>query len=1259
MGKGTMMVSRIRRSRTGSVALWMLVAVIGLLGAGCSKQRAELKLKTADANIQKAREWKAGEYEESKSAFETAESSARSARELIGAQQGSQALAQAAEAVRQSKDALNQARARYADDIVKAARRDVEVARINDGQNENAKLFEQAQQNLQKAEEAYSKQKYDRAIASAQQTRTAIDQLLASLKNTAVNRLEELERRLKDLEAAKAKEFLPNSIIKTNEAVNQIRAKVETDRDYKQAIILAGTAITDAEAAIIESKRRNSQQELQTLESKISEAIAEEAPIYAPDMLKTSQESFEEILRNYYENQFDTVLAAAEVLKPRVERLIIVTRIEATKDKISSVESAIRRFQDQDVEQYLPGRIKAMEDHLAQARDLFNNSDYDGAKEQASRALVEQERITAAFDALAERAIQDAEKAFSSARSTFDKMTQIFGGGPGQIVDQRIEAQRQSEAANLSARLDAAQRAIKDAIENRTAKEFKKAIEQARGAEGVSDAVVNGTFGIVAQHAVLKIQDEISQLERMGAATKVPQQLAQVKELVEQTQKLVTEKQNRDAAQMAAKTRAYVENVKQELARVAVNERDRADRLIRRLEGNTGGGGASVTPSGGTRRAAAAGEYPGGSDLNNKEAMLADALEASRVVTEPCVVAQVGVGATPLVDGYNGSAAPLDNRAVPAGSFMTSDKATNVRINPAPGAPTGATIGTRPEPVVVTRDTQGNASASRGAYEGPTGSGPFVALSAVQGGAAEEAASGGDAAPAPSADTAMALRAEVERVLADEMRIENIRRYEPAAIEQARQKLAESSQLLQSQDYMGALAAAEQAQRIILMAESNAARRAAIQNLKAASKSINLAEAAGSVMFAPAQITEAIRLYEQAQSFLDRGENLKALEASERAMVAADDARLYNVNKARDLAALSTRYGGWKASHPLLVEAERSASSAEKLLSRPETALQGQECAKLAVYQAQLALDHARDWTYQERIDNIYRALNTALRAGANYFNVNEVKRLVAEISEVREMYVTRNYDAVELRLRDIETGLARVIETTPLVLEQNLQEVTAKLNALVEARAEEYMAQEVDDVKTLMNRSVIDFRRKDFQSSYVNLKNAIALTDKIEERLQEQVYFDAVTELFAQLDAAFKDFDVVLGYDRAFMKKLVATPMGQTAAISLTGRMNPNEFRDTVTDIYLRAIHLKPPPAQEGTHQEVLVAIKFARAAALNFQKLYIMDQLSKPDAYDILDTAYNQFERAKKLRAEIQVKLIDPMARTKVIRADKIVNF
>ncbi len=92
---------------------------------------------------------------------------------------------------------------------------------------------------------------------------------------------------------------------------------------------------------------------------------------------------------------------------------------------------------------------------------------------------------------------------------------------------------------------------------------------------------------------------------------------------------------------------------------------------------------------------------------------------------------------------------------------------------------------------------------------------------------------------------------------------------------------------------------------------------------------------------------------------------------------------------------------------------------------------------------------------------------------------------------------------------------------------------------------------------------------------------------------------------------------------------------------------MNPNEFKDAINDIYLRAIHLKPPDSQEAIHTEVLIAIKHAKVASENYQKLYILDQVSMPDAYDIIDTAYNQIKKSQTLRGEVQVRLIEPQAR------------
>lgn len=1245
--KGIGIVAKMRRI-FGKTAAWFAVAALALSIAGCSKQRAELALKKAKNNVGIAKGWEAAKFDESKAAFEQAGKLVAEAEgQVAGAP--AQALTTAQEAVKQSKAALDGARTRFADQRRTEARNALEVARKNDGQQENAKLYEEASAMLTKAEERYNKQKYEDAITNASQAIDKVEQLLASLKNNSTNMLADLKQKQTELRSdnVKADQFLPNAIIKLDDSVNQIDKLINTDRDYKQAIIKARAAAADAEANINESKKRHSRQWLTTLESGIAEAISEEAPIYAPEQLKPVQESFEDTLKGFYDNQFDSVLQAARDLKPKVDKLILVTRIEATRDKIATVNRGVTNFKDQDIERYLPGRVKAMEDLSGQAQDLFNNADYNGAKEKANQGLVEQDRITAEFDSLAEKTIATAQQAYDASRQTFDKMLGFFTGATAMVaVDQRIDARRQTETADLGSRLSAALDGLNKSKGDRAQRQFRKSIEQAKDVQGISDAVMNGTFKVVAEHALLSIQDEVSALERQGAREEASKQLNQVQQIVEQAQKLINEKQNREAAEYTAKARSYLENVKQQLARRAVEEKGRADDMIRRLEGGAG----SSTPAAGGR------EYPGGSDLGNKEAMFA---EVAAIAASPAAALTVAQATVPQNQSYVGAhydgAAHNTNRQYPQGTFMTDQpwSAGNAsELNT--GAPTGAIIGTQPEPVVNTHEAVGQSS-SRNSYEGTNGAGPFVATG---GGAAPDMGAGGATAGADQYGV-QSVTDQVYEILMDDQRVVDIQKYQPNAINVARAKLKESADALAAGDYSKALAASKEAQRVIIDAELKAARAAARQNLKMAADRINLAEASGAAMFAPAQLSEAINLYNQAESMLTMGESIQARDLSQQALVASDDARLYNVNKARDLAGLSTRYSGWKSSGPELLSAEQGAAIAEDLLRNPATAAQGQAIAQQAVVFAQVALDKSRDYSFQERIDNIYKALNTALRAGANYFNVAEVKRLIAELATARDEYCTRNYDGVELKLKDIEARLARVIETTPLVLQENLTDLTEKLNALVVAGAENYNAQEVDDVKSLMTRSAIDFRKHDYYSSYSNLKSAMKLVDLIEERLQVQVYYDAVTELFAQMDKAVYDFRIVLNRDRVFIKKLVSTETGQPASIALAGSTSPNVFKDRVNDIYLRAIHLKPPKGLEGTHDEVIVCIKYARASAENFQKLYLLDSVSKPDAYDIIDTAYNQYNKSKLMRGEIQVRLIDPEARMKVIQADKIVNY
>jgi hypothetical protein len=123
--------------RYGSTGFaWLLICLFALVAAGCSKQRADLAMEKAKTNIDKARTWTATEFPESKSAFESAEASLKTARQSFDGRQFGPALTSAKDAVKQSQEALNAAKTRFADAQLQRAKKSVEVATINDGAKE-------------------------------------------------------------------------------------------------------------------------------------------------------------------------------------------------------------------------------------------------------------------------------------------------------------------------------------------------------------------------------------------------------------------------------------------------------------------------------------------------------------------------------------------------------------------------------------------------------------------------------------------------------------------------------------------------------------------------------------------------------------------------------------------------------------------------------------------------------------------------------------------------------------------------------------------------------------------------------------------------------------------------------------------------------------------------------------------------------------------------------------------------------------------
>ncbi len=1164
----TTVVSK-RLIATKSALAMTLIIGASFTFTGCGKPLAKWDMNKAESLIHQSAQWDAAKYDQSKSAFEQAEKSLSGARSAYNGNNVDEARTQAKEAVTYAKSALEAATAQFSAQEREAAKKAVEVARENDAQFESVELFKQTEEELTKLDRAYEKQKFEKSIKIAAHIQENVRILLAAKKSAADTRLAELQDLRSELAAAKASVYNAPALNLLDEKIASFMTQVVKNRAYKKAITEMTKTVAETHEAIAETKRRCCEHLLDSGQKQLDNALANEADLFAKANLTICQKLMTETLKAYWDKQYDTAIPSAEKLLGDAQRLVYEACIESTRDKIEKAKNDRNELEAQNVEKYISGRIAGINELIDKANLLFANNEFQSAKATALTALDDLKELDESFNDLSGNELEKANAVEAISKKTFTRMNDIFSSDQ---LWASAEARRLINEANLAARLDEADQLLKSAAEARDTKNYSKAIENGKLASSKASDIENDIYGITARYALLRVQNELSVLERQNSLNLAPVQTAQVAAYVNEAQSLLDKKDPRAAVESAARARSYIENVKQEMTRRTIVEQNRAEHMVRRIE--TGN---------------ARSDNPGGSDKSRYESM------------------------------------------------------SNTGGNGIAGVPVTNTV-----PAAATTNNPLSENQSAASYEKPTLGAPFVAKKPVV-----------DLGPQPN--SVHGLWNQVENMINDEHRIQHIRRYYPASLAEARTAIQESHRMLEAQDYSGAFEAATRAQRTILEAESKAAKKAAASNLATARSRMSMAKSAGSQLFAPDKMNEAENLISEAQKMINAGNNVQAYEVSRRALEAAETARNYNVVKARETGALALRYGGQMNSHPLLTDSQINADLAEKLLKHPkaECRLEGQEIAKLAVYQAQLALDHARDWSFQERIDNIYKALNTATRAGANWFNPVEVKRLIDELHTARCEYNTRNYDAVELKLNDIEAGMARIIETTPQILEQNVSEQTDRLNALLDAGAENYVPQDIDDAKSFMNNAVIDFRNESYGSSYQGMRKAIEKVDNVELAMQEQVYYDAVTELFSQLDLALVKFSNVTEAGPAFIKRLVTSPTGSRASISLSGRMNPNEFYDAVNDIYLRAMHLAPPKGQEGTQDKVLLCIKYCRTAAKNFQKLYIMDHFDPRAADEVVDTAFDQLNKCKRMRSDIQFNEIDKYARTKVFAAEKIVNY
>ncbi|HRS00314.1 MAG TPA: hypothetical protein P5128_08725, partial [Candidatus Sumerlaeia bacterium] len=561
--------------------LCALFAAILLFGAGCSKQLANLSLNKAKKLIMEAERREAGRLE--KENLDAAKREVEEAERLIAENRAKQARARASSAVANAKKTLENTLSKLAAQRINEAKTALDVANLNHGASENQERYNNIKTLFDKAQEKQRKNKWADAIDLSEKEMSEVDTLLARLLNEAKQKQMAAQSKFDELKHVGAEQYANEYVLSVQDMLRNIENKITVERDYLGARNQADDAIRKSEDGIIATKGKMAYEQLSILEDGLAEAQGKGALIHAKDLLKSCEDSFDTILKQYSEKKYDMVIESAKILGPKVQKLIYTTRLKSAEAKINIVVAEIDKLKEGGATQYLPGRVETMEESLNDARAKFQEEKFEECEEVCVTALREGEKIHAAFNDLALDAMRNAAESLEIARNVFDKMGDIFiirSDMKLSGLNLQFENKKQAIQMELDTILKNARLTLGIAKLRQEEQKYRKAIEISGEVKQSGEYVLNETYHVVAHNAIMELSEQVTRRETDGARQYVPAELDRTQVILEQAKKLLAGGEYKEAVRRAGEARAQLEITTQELAQKAVENMALAKRQI-------------------------------------------------------------------------------------------------------------------------------------------------------------------------------------------------------------------------------------------------------------------------------------------------------------------------------------------------------------------------------------------------------------------------------------------------------------------------------------------------------------------------------------------------------------------------------------------------------------------------------------------------------------------------------------------------------
>jgi len=482
--------------------------------------------------------------------------------------------------------------------------------------------------------------------------------------------------------------------------------------------------------------------------------------------------------------------------------------------------------------------------------------------------------------------------------------------------------------------------------------------------------------------------------------------------------------------------------------------------------------------------------------------------------------------------------------------------------------------------------------------------------------------------------------------------------YQSQAFNQATVSLDRAKASLEGEGLQQAIESARQAETLAATASEKSLRQWAEDERRRTDLLLGQAREAGAEQYAPEQLQKATDQRKNLEQLFNQGSYHQAIAVGEQAVEAANGALYAKVNEAENDIATAKRNDGWQREPDRMAQAIVSAKNAREALEQGHYT-RSLEHAQNAVTVAGNVARDAKRKAFDARMVTLEQHLDLAQRAGAGYYQVKDISKILSEMNRMRNEYNGSSYEDLNQKIELLESQLAGVMEMTPDVLKDLVGTMQTRLDELDKRGARKFMPDKVEEVERKIKYAQIDYKGEKFRPSFGNAKDAAKALDAIELNLDEREYDAALTKELQAFNAQVEKFSPLLNVGSPAMIQMAIGPQGRSQAVAMTNAASPSDLRAAITEIGARVQQLTPPPTRRENQEAAIKLLTLAKAAAGNFEKILILDQYQPKDARSIIVTAFLQMLQARTQQQTLQRAIPYPQTQLQPAGVERIVTY